>query len=692
MLKPILYIALSLATFSAQAITINCTAGKLSETVSDKTVVSLDINGTINAFDFKFIADSLTQLQTLNMGKCTIEACESSKPIFVNARSFASNTIPTACFAGSHIANITLPASATVIGESAFFGCDNLEHIVLPEQIDSIAAYAFSASGIKDITLPASVTHVGEGAFSHCTALSAVTISDNSRKANITIGKEAFIGCTALASANLGKSVSEIQQRAFSGCSNEALTITVGENCALATIGEGAFMGSGISTFNFANCPKLKVIPKYAFATSHLREVAIPESITHISEGAFYYGTHITSIDLGNCASSISALQFAGCNGATTTGINHDTNEISNYAFYGWNQTNKLVLPEAMASIGDYAFANMTSLEKITSINSEAPALGEAVFSGITPSNVLLTTKADAAGYRTGEQWKDFKHTLNGDADNNSEININDITTIVSHINGKTPNNFLYEAADANVDDAVNDSDVSTVVSTIATANKSAATQTSTSHLQCGDIVVVRGEHTDVNIALVNAVDFSAFQCDITIPADSKFITTDGKTISASPRFTDSHCIIEKPIADNKVRVIAYSTANASFSNDSQALFSYKITGLSPEQESNGVITVDNIIFSQVDSNDGSTNCIEHHFADLAINTTFTGIDAPTINGMKIYASGLHIIVLSPVDTTLQLTTAAGITTKLTVNAGKNVYDAAEPGIYIVGKTKVAVY
>ena len=79
-------------------------------------------------------------------------------------------------------------------------------------------------------------------------------------------------------------------------------------------------------------------------------------------------------------------------------------------------------------------------------------------------------------------------------------------------------------------------------------------------------------------------------------------------------------------------------------------------------------------------------------FADLAINTTFTGIDAPTINGMKIYASGLHIIVLSPVDTTLQLTTAAGITTKLTVNAGKNVYDVAEPGIYIVGKTKVAVY
>jgi len=280
------------------------------------------------------------------------------------------------------------------------------------------------------------------------------------------IGKEAFLDCPSLTEVILGKSVNRIGAKAFSGCNNEAFHISI-EGNVLKEIGEGAFMNSGIKDFDFSICPSLTTIPEYTFANSAITSASITDNITHIAEGAFFYNTSLKDINLGECSSSISPLQFAGCKNANTTGITSLTNEIGNYSYYGWEQLHKLVLPEAVSNIGDYAFAQMTSLEKITSTNLTAPDLGDNVFSGINPSNVLLTTKIDANGYKTAEQWKDFMHTLNGDADGSKEININDITTVISNICGKSQKNFIFEAADANVDERVDETDITTIVDTI---------------------------------------------------------------------------------------------------------------------------------------------------------------------------------------------------------------------------------
>lgn len=466
-------IILAIAAFNSHAQTVECTPGNLANIVSDKDTESLKITGAINAYDLSFIAENLTQLTTLDLGDCKIEACLSDKPVFANARNFAANAIPTACFAGSRLKAITLSPTITSIGEGAFLACNGIEDIVLPQQLDSISPYAFSAcKNLKSVTIPASVRTIGEGAFSHCRNLANLTITDTGRTVNVTIGKEAFIDCTALTEANLGKHIYSIGERAFSGCTNNAFAISINDDCALSELGEGAFMSSGLSTFPFDKCQKLEVIPEYAFANSSLNDLNVPSNVKHIGEGAFFYNKQISGINLGECASSISDLQFAGCSNASATGINDSTNEIGKYAFYGWSQIAKLILPEALTYIGDFAFANMTALSKITSINTEAPALGQSVFNGITPSDVLLTSKPSASGYKTADQWKEFKHTLNGDADDNAEINVNDITSIISNINGKTPKRFLFEAADANVDNAIDADDVTTVIDMITNANQ----------------------------------------------------------------------------------------------------------------------------------------------------------------------------------------------------------------------------
>jgi len=222
-------------------------------------------------------------------------------------------------------------------------------------------------------------------------------------------------------------------------------------------------------------------------------------------------------------------------------------------------------------------------------------------------------------------------------------------------------------------------------------ACSNAAAQNEGNRLQCDNVVVERDEQKSINIALVNDVDFTAFQCDITIPSDGKFVETDGKIISGSSRLSKTHQIVEKRLADNKLRFIVYSAYNTPFNNDVPTLFSYAISAQNPGVESQGETTISNIVFSQVNNNGNEAECIEHKFSDLSISTSFTGINAPATNSMKIFAENMQIIILSPTNTTLQLTNTAGITTTLTVKAGKNVFNVSEPGVYIVGKDKVIV-
>ena len=459
-------IALCLTAFNALAVTIESASGQLASNISDKSITELTVTGTINAVDFKFIADELTALESLNLSGVTITAYSSTKALFANARTFDDNTLPVGCFANSALTSVTLPSSLSVIGEGAFLSCNGLTSIVIPESVDSIAPYAFSAcEKLSAITIPAMVREIGTGAFSHCTSLASVTIEENDE--DLTIGDEAFYGCTALANAKLANRTKSIGKSAFCDCTNASFAVVLGNASRLSSIGESAFQNSGIKAFDFSRCPNLKVIPQYAFASSKLTSVSIPDNITFVAEGAFFNNANLASIDLANNSASIAKLQFAGCNLAQNTGMTDQTTEVGEYAYYGWNQIEKLIIPENVSHIGDYAFGNMSQLAKVTSMNPSAPSLGEAVFNGITPASVLLTTKIASTGYKDGDQWSEFMFTLNGDASNNGSINVNDITAIISHKKGKTPTNFLFEAADVNVDNVIDDYDISDIVDII---------------------------------------------------------------------------------------------------------------------------------------------------------------------------------------------------------------------------------
>ena len=78
------------------------------------------------------------------------------------------------------------------IGDYAFYGCNSLTSIEIPNSVKSIDYCAFSdCSDLTSIEIPNSVTSVGDFAFSGCSGLTSIEIPNSVT----SIGRGAFLYC-----------------------------------------------------------------------------------------------------------------------------------------------------------------------------------------------------------------------------------------------------------------------------------------------------------------------------------------------------------------------------------------------------------------------------------------------------------------------------------------------------------------
>ena len=71
----------------------------------------------------------------------------------------------------------------TKIGDNAFYYCDNLTSITIPDSATEIGSYAFAyCSNLTSVTIPDSVEEIGTYAFYYCSDLTSVTIPDRSEE------------------------------------------------------------------------------------------------------------------------------------------------------------------------------------------------------------------------------------------------------------------------------------------------------------------------------------------------------------------------------------------------------------------------------------------------------------------------------------------------------------------------------
>ena len=129
--------------------------------------------------------------------------------------SSTSSTTNNTYYIPSSLKSVTVTGGNILYG--AFYGCDNLTSITIPNSVTSIGDFAFyDCTKLTSITIPDSVTSIGEEAFRWCRSLTSITIPDSVT----SIGEGAFWSCSSLTSITIPNSVTSIEDYTFQGCSS----------------------------------------------------------------------------------------------------------------------------------------------------------------------------------------------------------------------------------------------------------------------------------------------------------------------------------------------------------------------------------------------------------------------------------------------------------------------------------------
>lgn len=307
--------------------------------------------------------------------------------------------------------------ASSVIPEYAFYGCESLQSVSMPDGITEIKSSAFeNCINLSDYTLPTTLEMLGERAFYNCRTLSSISLP-----ASLTaIGGEAFYNCSNLPSLTLPSSLLAIGDKAFYGC-RKFTQITL--PASLEAIGLGIFGDCSnlekltIARYNWLSNPELTGVERYMVAplaelftkTSDVMIEAASEEYKPMYRCAsgYYIPNTLSEVTVERVNSLMSGA-FAGWESLETVKLSWLAEEIEDAdghftagaigynAFYGCEYMTSLTIVNgsSIRSIGDSAFygcRNLTSsplTEKVESIGDQALYGCSALTSVVFPATV----------------------------------------------------------------------------------------------------------------------------------------------------------------------------------------------------------------------------------------------------------------------------------------------------------------
>lgn len=316
--------------------------------------------------------------------------------------------------------SITIPAyvihegykyPVTAIGEEAFYECENLVSVTIPNSVTSIGLAAFaSCTRLKSVTLSNSLKIIGKYAFSNCKSLRTITIPNSVT----TIEDCAFEGCSNLTTASVPKTVKTIGIDVFNQCPKLKSTSSSSEiktayfnrikyrivddsakTCAVTpekfverngtrNLYTSSYQGYTIIPEKvklFNNEYTVVAIDEQAFRESDVTQIELPNTIKTIGLGAFYNASKLSNIEIPASVTEIGPSAFEGCRYLDTVVMGDNVTKIGSCAFFGCVCLTTVKLSNKIKTLEERTFTNCNSLKSVnipTSLNK----IGDVAFGG----------------------------------------------------------------------------------------------------------------------------------------------------------------------------------------------------------------------------------------------------------------------------------------------------------------------
>ena len=377
-------------------------------------IKNLKVTGYINNWDFAFMRDDMTKLQSLNLKDITITANSTILIGSVGWLSGNANEIPVNAFKNKNtLVRFVFPNNITVIGESSFFGTNLTGSLLIPNSVSIIKGSAFLGLSTLngELKLPDNLVTIETSAFSNCSGLNGEL---NIPSKVTTIGSGAFGRCSSFTgSLNLPESLTNLGDDsvngAFDGCIGLTGSLKIPQN--ITTIKQSTFAGCGFNG-QLILPTNLISIERNAFSGNAFKgQLKLPESIVVIGDHAFSNNQFSGELVLPTELASIGASAFANCSRLTgVVEIPNDLISLPESVFAGCKQLGGVILPRTMENIGANAFQNCYQLNSITCKATTPPTVASTAFSGVAKDNFTVEVpEAAVMEYLTAPVWKEFK-------------------------------------------------------------------------------------------------------------------------------------------------------------------------------------------------------------------------------------------------------------------------------------------
>ena len=314
-----------------------------------------------------------------------------------------------------------VPFTIQQIDDYCFYDCRNLEKLILRDGIRQIDGYAFAhINKLTSVEIPASVDSISGNAFIVDPALRYINAPDNNKYTSVD---------GVLFSKDRKLLVS------FPDGYGTSYTVPFGTR----TIGREAFRGDNLLEHVALPTSLLKIDGNAFTECSALSEIVVPKGVTVVENAAFSKCTSMTEAEL----------------------------------------------PETLTELGYNAFNNVTNLSSLTVkattpptcriyLNPRTGVVSEPFMENHYTSVTLYVPRGSKSAYQQANIWKKFTNIVEvdfpvevqrGDVNGDGNVNITDVTLLISAVLNDDTSAINVAASDVNNDGNVNISDITMLIS-----------------------------------------------------------------------------------------------------------------------------------------------------------------------------------------------------------------------------------